>query len=267
MKKSLIIVLFLAAIAVGLGRRFVPSHSFIGPETVLHFKLWNGLMITNQVFDYSFNGTTGEFFDGDDPITLINTYPGFYFDGTEDHIYTNATYQTTFDGSFSMMAWVKPDDGRAADYQVIIGAIHDTTPLEDVVHVSIQTTGKVRFTYETNDDAAYAEESVASFANGQGEWTHIAVVATADTSLRIYVNGAIQTLGDAPADGDATGQTFADFVTDGDINVGGLNSDTTHDGYHSWFGGLISDVRIISKALSVFEIRDIYNTTRWRFQQ
>ena len=274
--KRILIILFLSVTVVAFafssrsGERYaLPFHAV--PSTVdmaLHFKLFNSMMTTavvdlnatGQVFDYSLNDIRGELFDS--AATLFPRYPGFYFDGSEDRIFTNATLQTTFDGDFSITVWVKPDEGRKkTDYQVIVGAIHDTSPLEDVIHLSIQALGKVRFTYESNDNEVTSEPGAATFAAGQGDWTHLAVTADADTMITLYVDSVLK------QSTDPIGVTFADFVTDCDINIGGLNSDTTHDGYHSFFGGLISDVRIYERVLSSVEVKNIYEVTRWRYDK
>ena len=139
--------------------------------------------------------------------------------------------------------------------------------MNDGVHLSIQTTGKVRFTYESDGDEAYAEENAATFANGVNPWIHVVGVATADTTLVIYVDGVAVTLGAGAAAGDASGITFADYTTSCDINVGGLNSDNTHDGYHSWFVGAIGEVIIYNSALGAIDVKNIYETTRWRYSK
>lgn len=265
MRRSLVIILCLTAIAFGIERRFVQSRSLIGPETVLHFKLWNSVMTAGKIFDYSLNGVTGTIFDGDDPITLIPAWPGFRFDGATDFIYTNTTHQSVFRDDFSMMLWVKPDDGQPAATDYLAGCRNGAA--EDEVTIQIQTNGKIRFNMESNDNVAYAEGNAATFANGAGPWTHIAVVATEDTTLRIYINGALLTLGDAPADGDATGLTFNDYTTNCNPNLGAFNSDNTLDGYGNWFAGLISDCRIINKALTAIEVKNIYETTKWRYSE
>ena len=270
MKRSLIIVLCLTAMVVGIENRFVPSRSFIGPETVLHFKLWNSVMTAGKVFDYSLNGVTGTLWDASSPITLIPTWPGFHFDGLlhatrGDYIYTNTTFQSTFRDNYSVMLWVKPDDGQPAATDYLAGCRNGAA--EDEVGITIQTNGKIRFTMESDDTVAYAEGNAATFADGAGAWTYIVVVATEDTSLVIYVNSALLTLGAAPADGDATGLTFDDFTTDCNPNIGARNSDGTHDGYDSYFAGLVSDFRIISKALTAIEVKNIYEVTRWRYSK
>jgi len=249
--------------SVGIGRKFVQSRSLRGPETVLHFKLWNSEMKDGYVFDYSLNGVVGKLFDTSDPNTLNPAYPGFRFDGTEDFIYTNTTHQSVFRNNYSMSLWVKPDDGQPGATDYLAGCRNGAA--EDEVTIQIRTNGKIRFNMESNNVVAYAEGAAATFANGAGAWTHIAAVATEDTSLRIYINGALLTLGDAPADGDATGLTFDDYTSDCSPNLGAFNADNTLDGYGNWFAGLISDYRIINKALTAIEVRNIYETTRWRY--
>ena len=237
-----------------------------GADTVLQLKLYNGMMITDRVFDYSLNGVTVTVYNRNDPDTCLPVYPGFHFEGIYDYIYTNSGFQSTFRDSFSMMIWVKPDDGQPAAEDVLAGEKSDTDPTEDQVSISIQTTGKIRFTVESDDDVAYAEGNAATFADGAGAWTHIAAVATKDTSLRIYVNGELLTLGAAPADGDATGLTFADY-TIGACNFGlaGLNGDETIDGITNPFAGLISDFRMYNRVLSATEVKSTYSVTRSRY--
>lgn len=258
MKRSLIIVLCLAAIAVGLGRRFVPSHSLIGPDTVLHFKLNSQIMATGYLFDYSLNDIRGTLFDGDDPITLIPAYPGFHFDGATDFIYTDTTHQSVFRGDFSMSVWVKPDDGRPAGTEYIAGCRNGAA--EDEVTISLLATGKVRFNYESDNDVATADSTVV-FANGQGSWTHIVVTAEEDTIMSVYIDSVnVQNT-------DPIGVTFADYTTDCNPNLGAFNADETLVGYGNWFAGIISDFRIIDKTLTAVEIKNIYETTRWRYQK
>lgn len=233
-------------------------------DMVLHYKLdygYNWIYSAEYyVFDYSLGGYTGRCRG-----TTAFVYPGVDLDGDSDFVITNATLQTTFDGSFSLMMWVKPDDGHPASDSALVGTVSDTAPLEDRVVLQVMTDGKIRFHYESNDNEAYAEESVATFADGAQDWTFIVVTAEADMALDIYVNGALRTLGASPADGDATGITFADYVTTCYVNLGAINSDDTWDGYHSHFAGLIGDFRIYSRVLGINEIKGFYDITRNRY--
>jgi len=270
MKRALIILLVLSIVAIAYA--FSPTQRYVLPlhpqastvDMVLHFKdsgpSWTGA--DPYLFDYSLNGTTGRLWGTAAPV-----FPGYILDGNSDYIFTSATLQTTFDGSFSITIWVKPDDGNPASDSAFVGTVSDTAPLEDRVVLQLMTTGKIRFHYESNDDEAYAEESVASFADGAQPWTCIVATAEADKALLIYVNGVLRTLGGAPADGDATGITFADYVTTCNVNFGAINSDDTPDGYHSYFAGLIGDCRVYSRVLPADEIKSFYEVTRWRYSE
>lgn len=94
MKKVLIILLILPITIVayaaftGAGVRFTrPLHPQVNTVGLIaHYKMWDGLMTDGEIFDYTCNGNGGSLQDTDDPITLIPTYPGFYFDGVEDYI-------------------------------------------------------------------------------------------------------------------------------------------------------------------------------------
>jgi len=243
--------------------RFLYPREETGPDTALQLKLYNGLMITDKVFDYSLNSIGCALWDG--AATLVPVYPGFHFDGSDDYIYTDSTFQSIFRDSFSMSIWVKPDDGTPAAVDTLAGVKNGTD--EDRVQLTIQTSGKIRFFVESNTHEAYAEENVASFTNGQMEWTHILVTAKTDATkkLRIYVNGIERTLGGAPADGDASGLTFADYTSNCNVNIGAQNADNTPDGFSLHFAGLVSDFRIYNRLLYDTEARSIYSVTRSRY--
>lgn len=259
--KKLILLLFPVVILASIH----PQPNTV--DMVLHYKLdygYNWIAAAEYyVFDYTLNGCTGRCRG-----TTAFIYPGVDLDGDSDFIFTSSEFYLTFRDSFTILLWVKPDDGVPASYEVLIGAIHDTSPLEDVIHITIQDTGKIRFTFESNDNAAYAEEAAATFSNGAQPWTCIVVTAQADVALNIYVNGELQAIGaGANGGGDASGITFADFETDCNLNVGALNSDNTFDGYHSHFAGLIGDCRIYERAVTPTEIKNYYEVTRWHYSR
>jgi len=268
MKRSLLIVLCLGVIATGIGRRYVPSRSFIGIETVLHFKLYNSPMCmiagpgTNgRVFDYSLNEITGDLYDPTRPMTLLPKWPGFYFDGVDDFIYTSASHQSVFRNSYSVMLWVKPDDGQPAAQDYLAGCRNAAA--EDEITLSILANGRVQFTYETNNVATNCIDTAVTFVNGAGNpWTFIVGTTNeTDGKMELYIDTVLQQTTDT------IGATFNDFATDCNPNLGALNLDTTLVGYGNWFAGLISDFRIVDKQLSQTEITNIYNTTRWRYQK
>ena len=120
MKKVFIILLVLSitisvyAVYIGAGVTFVrPLHPQINTVGLVgHWKLWDGLMTTGLVFDYTCRNHVGTLHDGG--TTLVPTYPGFNFDGTDDYIsiadhidLTPAGTDLVTNGEFA--AWVADD--------------------------------------------------------------------------------------------------------------------------------------------------------------
>ena len=123
MKKVLIILLVLSitvsvyAVYIGAGVRFVrPLHPQINTVGLVgHWKLWDGLMTTGLVFDYTCRNHVGTLQDGG--TTLVPTYPGFDFDGTDDYIsvtdhadLTPASVDLVTNGDFGHWTLDNPDD-------------------------------------------------------------------------------------------------------------------------------------------------------------
>ncbi len=255
MKKSMAIVLYLAALVFGVGK-IRPQVNTLGQ--VLHYKLWAGLTTTATVFDYSLNGNDGTVSSVPTPV-----FPGFDFDGSDDYIDTNATFQSTLRGSFTISLWIKPDDGIPGTTEALIG-VFDTAGANSLMVVEIlDTTGKVRFQYISEGNAGTAARENTGFSNGQETWHHVAV--TIDSTIEgegaklIYIDGDLSTL---DFDGDTTGVTSSEFTTADNIFTGALNTDGT-DG--SNFEGLMDDVRIFDVVKSAAEIKSIYEQARWRY--
>jgi len=123
MKKVLIVLLVLSititvyAVYIGAGVTFVrPLHPQINTVGLVgHWKLWDGLMTTDEVFDYTCRGHNGALQDGG--TTLVPTYPGFDFDGTDDYIsiidhadLTPAGTDLVTNGDFGHWTADNPDD-------------------------------------------------------------------------------------------------------------------------------------------------------------
>lgn len=117
MKKVLIILFVLSitisayAVYIGAGVTFVrPLRQQVNTVgLVAHYKMWDGLMTTGKIFDYTCRGHGGSLLDGD--VTLFPTYPGFYFDGVDDYIsisdhadFTPGEADLVTNGNFA--AWV-----------------------------------------------------------------------------------------------------------------------------------------------------------------
>lgn len=176
------------------------------------------------------------------------------FDGVGYYVDTGQTFQSTFRDSFSITMWVKPDDGQPASNEDFCGSELGAT---DIVGVRLNTSGKISFIYESDNDRIIAQTNVAQFSNGAGSWSHVVCVANNITSkLEVYFNGVKKTL-DSTNNGSLTGITMGDFTTTVNLVIGATNDDGTPD---TFFAGDIQDVRIYDRAISQEEIKVLYHT-------
>lgn len=275
MKRFLIILLILSitltvyATYIGAGVTFVrPLHPQVNTVgLVAHWKLWNGLMTTGLVFDYSLNGNDGTLVDTDTPITLIPTYPGFNFDGDNDYIDTGDTFQSTFQGSFSISLWCKPDDGQPPSAGYFFG-VSTVVPFEnDCVWMVLNINGSLFFQYSSNGDRGrlYVNAGNPLFSDGQETWHHLVMVV--DSTIRDvggvkgYFDGVLQPIHAVLSRGDTTSVVSADFTLINNPYIGAECVDVPT----LFYNGLIDDVMIFNKALTAVEVKNIYEVTRWRY--
>ena len=179
------------------------------------------------------------------------------FDGTDDYINTGATFQTTFDGSFTIAAWVKPDDGipGGSTYRAILGSEEGG---EDSVNFYIDPSGKLNFYYETNNQAKNTMSNSVVFTDGENPWHHcVAVINDTTNQVDLYFNGIKQVL-DGTDDGDISGVTNANFETAVNLWIGARNDDGSVE---KPFDGKIKNVGIWSAALTQPQIQSIMEKT------
>ncbi len=200
----------------------------------------------NQGLDYaSATGQTGQIGAGQQ------------FDGADDYIEME-TFQSVFRDDFSLEFWVRPADGQPGSVEIPIGT--RDTGNNDVVWVTIELDGKIKFVYESDGDLAKALTNAAVFANGQETWHHVACVADAGVGgvggLVVYVNGALKAL-DAVDNGDTSAPlTFADYTSGRELWIGARNNQgvSSHE-----FAGELDEVRISSAARTADEIEAAFN--------
>jgi len=173
------------------------------------------------------------------------------FDG-DDYIDTGSAFQSTFRGSHSISFWVKPSDGQPSAQYRILGSKNSTT--EDWQYISLETNGKVKYIFESNNNQASAETDAVVFADGAVGWAHITVVA--DSTLAavggtiIYINGVLATSGD----GDTSSVVFSDYTSGDEIFIGAQDA---VGGAADFFTGSLKNVAIWSRALTATEIQNV----------
>ncbi len=232
-----------------------------GSDTVLHLKPWAGLTSAAKLFDYSLNGHIGTV-TGTSPTFQ---YPGIDFPGTDEYVDTGDTFQSTFQDSFSISAWIKPTDGQPPSAGFIVGVA--TTLEEDCVWMVLNTTGSFTFQYSSNGNRGrlFVNGGNPLLSNGQETWHHLVMVV--DSTIRAiggvkaYFDSVLQPLG-ALSKGDTTNVVSADFRSTINLIIGAEDFVGT---VQNFYDGLIDDVMIFSKALSAAESKNIYEVTRRRY--
>jgi peptidoglycan/xylan/chitin deacetylase (PgdA/CDA1 family) len=186
-----------------------------------------------------------------DVVTQSDWYANFAeVPTTRDYIDTGQTFESTFQDSFSISKWIKPDDGQPASAIQMFTGINTGNGL---IYLKINTNGSIQFDYEQVDPYQTNAISGVVFANGQETWHHIVgTIEKIGTSAqaKIYLDGVL--VGDSGIVADVD---MASWDESGHIFVGAFNND---GGIGAPFSGSLDDIRIYNKALSPVQIRRLW---------
>lgn len=175
-----------------------------------------------------------------------------YFDGN-DHIDTNASFNTTFQSAFSFACWVRFTDGTPLATNSIFGN-QENAPQSRWLFL-LGADGKIQSNYHSNDNRSFAKINSA-FSNGDTGWMHIACVIT-PSGQTLYLNGSQATL-DPTQTGDMSGVTMGDYDSTIKCFIGARSFNNSPSLY---LDGNIADVRIYDTNLTSTDIASIYNGT------
>ncbi len=264
MRKILIIVLFLAATLFGINRRYI-QQQFNTNNLAVYYKLWAGLTAPALVFDYSGNGNDGTLVG----TLLLSVYPGLDIAGSDEYIDTGTTFQTTLASSYTMNIWVKLDDGQGAiDY---IAATDADGSANNMFRLILSDDGKIIFAFSPQAAANRVDlkSGVVVFTNGAQPWKMLTIVADATVNgaggLKLYVNGVFDSPPAAPFDGDTSAATEAEwsnYASAQNLYIGAWNLNGTAQNFYA---GIMDDVMLFNVAKSAVEVKNLFETTRWRF--
>ncbi|MFZ1754297.1 MAG: LamG-like jellyroll fold domain-containing protein [Caldilineaceae bacterium] len=175
-----------------------------------------------------FDGGLGPVADGDNN------------DGVVDYLTLAATDTALgFDGSFTLMAWVKPDT-VSTHWQRIIGAGKANSA--NGVGFGLRA-GELAFT------TFGIKDYISAAAVPAGEWTHVAVSFDSNHDATFYVNGELV--------GKVTGSAAPTANTDDAYTIGALIAQDGSVG--EAFDGLIDDLRILRFAAGAGNIQAFMN--------
>ena len=185
----------------------------------------------------------------------------FSGDSTENNerMATSDTYASTLAGDWSVSAWIKPEDGRPAALDKIMGSLNSSN--QDYFYVGITTAGKLETYFKSNGDAmSETKEGDVVFADGASDWVHCiwtAKAQTASTGFTWYYNGASAGAMASDESGDTSAVNWAAFATDINPFISGLNSNGSLNGS---FEGNISELAIYNVQLTANDAATIYNS-------
>jgi hypothetical protein len=177
------------------------------------------------------------------------------FDGSNDYVDTNSTFQSTFQGSFTISAWIKPTDGNPSADEIYIGTNNaDDT---DAMYLYVRDGGELGFYYETNNNGDLTLTNSVLFTDGQQDWCHVcAVVDDTLNQVSLYFNGVSQTLSGS-YDGDISSITNSDFQSSGttpNLFIGAYSDNGTSS---QEYKGSMKNVAIWSRALTATEVQNV----------
>lgn len=183
------------------------------------------------------------------------------FDNANDYVTVpGAAASFASDTAGVLAAWVKPDDGVTAAFEVIVSVTSLATKAS--IYLTQTSDGKLAAFCSTDSATQwYLVSDVAVWPNGACEWTHVAVVQNG-TAPVLYVNGAL--VAATFPTGTQLTSWCSQVVGLDTCTIGALNFDAVGPRYN--FGGDISDVYIYSKALTAAQMAVLgiaYDPIRW----
>lgn len=213
-------------------------------DTVLHLDGGSVTDLTNYGNDGTFNGT--------DIATASNATDGFVFNGTDDYIDTPDNSTPPVGGGplsflstdeFAISIWYKgtDTDTNSSWGKALLGRDNG-----DVYCQLALRSGYFEYIHYDAGAGGWQHNLVSATLVADGNWHHLVYVNHPDETGDIYVDGVAEVAG-----GSSVLSNSRHFV--GSTIMRGVLSKYT--------SGSIKDVRVISRAITVTEIRELYNAT------
>ena len=186
-----------------------------------------------------------------------------YYDGADDYTDLGSSFQSVMRGSFTILMWVKPDDGQPAVVQSFAG--DNNAAGEDRINFQLGTDGTLGFYYESDNNQCRAKSAGVLFSNGQEKW-HL-VGAVLDSVIggvggsKLNFDGVNQSL-DGTDNGDSSGVTFADWTSTDTLTIGCYHNNGT---FILNFAGGIALLKLIAWKLTELDFQNIYHEEKHLF--
>ena len=204
-------------------------------------KSYNG--VSNIVTDIV-SGVTGSLVNG---VTFSGR--SFYFDGVNDYI--TIPSNTNFgSGDFTIIFWINKD---SYNYDYIMDGLDSANTFGVVLGPG--NGGELTTNSAIN---VYGGSKILSIGNLNGDvlyrlniWHNFTIVRSGSVS-KLYVDGVLR----------RTDTASGNFNSGSGLFIGNAGS-----GYPYWFSGKLSNITMYNRSLTITEILQNYNATKWRFEE
>ena len=202
-------------------------------------------------------------FFGKDSLGMFMNKPrlgGLNFNNS-GYVNTGSPFQSTFRDSFSICFWFKFPDGQPSSAIRFFG--HDVG--EDELFISLETDGKSKTQFRSNNDRVISKTDAAIASNNQTDWIYLTVTVTkastiGDAQIIFYKDGSAV---DSSLVGSETltQANMEAYTQTQNIVLGAFNNDGT---IANFCDGIIDDFKIYSKALTAAEVSKNYKEGKGR---
>ncbi len=169
------------------------------------------------------------------------------FNGADDQWTCERSLEIGLD-SFTVMAWVWLDSTTLKTNCAAV-AQGDSGVAEWMLYILTSEGVNARLAMYGDAGGISVNAGAGTFLAFEDQWTHVAVTRSAAGLCSTYQNGLLMGSDATAADNLNTAKTFT---------IGCADSHAQR-----WWQGMIDDVRHYSRALSIGQITQIYNATRW----
>ncbi len=169
------------------------------------------------------------------------------FDGIDDYVDLGNIYDDV-DLPVTVAAWVYFEPGTTGDHPIFIS--QDNTFEYTGFTVVVSPTSLINFTIgdgKGGNHPMYRRTRIGNF-NTTGRWVYVAAVAYSSNDMRIYLNGY-------DVSGDYQGTSPFPMQSDSPLDVAKIGTFFRNSNYY-WFKGVMDELRIWNRALTVGEIRE-----------
>ena len=167
-----------------------------------------------------------------------------YFDGTDDYVVATDSASLDITGAMTISAWIRPQVLSTA--QQIVVKDKDTATADRSYALYINSSNKVTLFVSQTSSASIFADTASNSSITRDDWYHVEAVFTPSTSVKIYINGKLDTT-------NTTSIPASIYSGAQNVGIGKRVSGTAQP-----FKGFIDDVKIYNYARTATEVAEDY---------